>query len=333
MLKNVNKRIIPTILVIIFSFSISIIPADAKTDKVIIGGEPFGLKLYCKGVMITRFENFVSNNKKICPAKSSGLRINDIIMYADNKRIKSNEQLNNIVKKSKGKNISFKIERNNKNMAIKVKPELNSNKEYYIGVWVRDSCAGIGTISYYNPKNKTYGALGHGICDIDTGAIIPNDQGEILKANITGVTKSKNNNIGTLNGFFTDTTIGNIKNNSALGIYGNTISVKNSKLTDVSKSSEVNPGKAKLITTIKGTKPKSYDIEITDICNNNKSSNKNFVIEIKDKRIKEETGGIVQGMSGSPIIQNEKFIGTLTHVFLNDCQKGYGIFAENMINN
>ena len=181
MLKNVKIRIIPAILVIIFSLSINIIPANAKADKVIVGGEPFGLKLYCKGVMITHFESFVSSDKNVCPAKSCGLKINDIIIRANNKDIKSNEQLNNIVKKSKGHTINFEILRKNKNLFIKTKPELNSDNNYYIGLWARDSCAGIGTISYYNPENNSYGALGHAICDIDTGSIMPSDNNEYNK--------------------------------------------------------------------------------------------------------------------------------------------------------
>jgi stage IV sporulation protein B len=332
MLKNVKTRIIPAILVIILSFSINIIPASAKTDKVIVGGEPFGLKLYCKGVMVTHFESFVSNGKKVCPSKDSGFKINDIITNAENTEIKSNEQLNSIVKNSKGKTINFKVLRKNKRLIIKTKPELNNDNQYYIGLWARDSCAGIGTISYYNPENKSYGALGHAICDIDTGSVIPSDNGEILKAKITSVTKSKNSNIGTLNGFFTDTTIGNIKTNSPIGIYGNTVNINKKDFIKTSNSSEIKPGKAVLITTINGTTPKQYDIEIINICNDNNKSNRNFVVEIKDKRILNSTGGIVQGMSGSPILQNGKLAGALTHVFLNDCKKGYGIFIENMLN-
>ena len=334
MLKNVKIRIIPTILVIIFSFSICIIPASAKSRQVIIGGESFGLKLYCKGVMVTHFESFLSNGKNVCPAKDSGIKKNDIILCADSKEVKSNEQIDEIVKNSKGKEINFRVLRYSKIINIKVKPLLNSNGEYYIGLWVRDSCAGLGTISYYDTKNKTYGALGHGICDVDTGGLMPSSKGEVLKANITSVTKSKDNQIGTLNGYFTESTIGNIKNNTPIGIYGDiTENICKNKKYEISDISELKVGKAKLITTISGTTPKEYDISITYISKQNENSNRNFVVKITDKRLLNKTGGIVQGMSGSPIIQNGKFAGALTHVFIDDCKRGYGIFAENMIKN
>lgn len=332
MLKNVKKRIMPTILVIIFTLSTSVIPIEAKTKMVIPGGEAFGLKLYCKGVMVTKIESFLSNGKSLCPAVNSDIKINDIILKANNKSVKSNEELEFIVKKSKGKPIKLKIERNNEIIYKKVIPELNDKKEYHLGIWVKDSCAGIGTVSYYNPDNSTYGALGHGICDTDTGGLIPNGQGEILSADITSITKSKNNSIGTLNGYFTDKSIGDIKSNSPIGLYGSTNKfIKNKPRIKVADISEVKTGKATLLSTLSGTIPQKYDIEIIKICNTNKNSNRNFIILIKDKRLISKTGGIVQGMSGSPIIQNGKLAGALTHVFLEDCKKGYGILAENML--
>lgn len=332
MLKNVKKRIMPTILVIIFTLSTSVIPIEAKTKMVIPGGEAFGLKLYCKGVMVTKIESFLSNGKSLCPAVNSDIKINDIILKANNKSVKSNEELEFIVKKSKGNPIKLKIERNNEIIYKKVIPELNDKKEYHLGIWVKDSCAGIGTVSYYNPDNSTYGALGHGICDTDTGGLIPNGQGEILSADITSITKSKNNSIGTLNGYFTDKSIGDIKSNSPIGLYGSTNKfIKNKPRIKVADISEVKTGKATLLSTLSGTIPQKYDIEIIKICNTNKNSNRNFIILIKDKRLISKTGGIVQGMSGSPIIQNGKLAGALTHVFLEDCKKGYGILAENML--
>ncbi len=332
MFKKIKLRIIPTILVIIFSLSICIIPADAKTQSVIIGGEPFGLKLYCKGVMVTKFESFISKNKKVCPAKDSGIRINDIILSVNNNNVKSNEQLEKSIETCNGAALKLKICRNGDMLRMKITPKLNSKGKYRLGIWVKDSCAGIGTISYYDPEKGIYGALGHGICDSDTGGIIPSKNGEILKANITSVKKSENNNIGTLNGYFTDNTIGNIIANTPIGIYGEIKkSIENNKIYPIAQKEEVKPKSAKLITTVKGTKPKCYSIRIKEICNYDKNSNRNFVIEVTDKRLIKSTGGIVQGMSGSPIVQNGKFIGALTHVFIHDCKNGYAIFGENMI--
>lgn len=331
--KNVNLKIISIITVIIFSFSFSIIPAYTVTDKVIIGGEAFGLKLYCKGVMVTGMEAFDSNGKKVCPAKECGIRNGDIITKINGKDVKSNEKISEIIKHSKGKELKLDIDRNNKEIKITLIPKKNNNF-YCAGMWVRDSCAGIGTISYYDPKAKTYGALGHGICDSNTGNIMASDKGEIALANITGVNKSQNNSIGTLNGYFTEQEIGTINYNSPIGLYGkiNDNFKKNTEI-EILNNSQVKKGKVKIYSTVFEEKPKAYDAEITEICNTDKSSNKNFVIKITDNRLIEKTGGIVQGMSGSPIVQDGKLAGALTHVFLENCTMGYGILAENMIGN
>ncbi len=332
MFKKIKIRIMPTILVIIFSLSICIIPAEAKTQSVIIGGESFGLKLYCKGVMVTKFESFISKGEKVCPAKDAGIRINDIILSVNNINVKSNEQLERRIEAFNEVPLIIKLSRNGDLIKLNITPKRNSKGKYRLGIWVRDSCAGIGTISYYNPEKGIYGALGHGICDSDTGGIMPSKKGEILKANITSVKKSENNNIGTLNGYFTDNTIGNIITNTPIGIYGELkTQADKKKLYKTAQKEEIKPGSATLITTVKGTKPESYSVRIKEICNLNRNSNRNFVIEVTDKRLIKATGGIVQGMSGSPIIQDGKFIGALTHVFVDNCKNGYAIFAENMM--
>ncbi len=333
MTKNVKYRIISIAFVFILCFSINIIPAGAEAKELAVGGEPFGLKLYCNGVMITRLEDFNSDGEKVCPAKDCGLYQNDIITVINGEKAKSNEQVEGIIKSSKGKTIDIEILRNNKHYNKKLKAYKNENNEYYAGMWVRDSCAGIGTISFYDTENKVYGALGHGICDIDTGAIIQNSTGEILKADINSVTKSEDNQIGSLNGIFTSTTLGTVFENSPLGIYGNIKAPINKKKYEIASESEVATGKAKLITTVEGSTPKEYDIEITRICSLNENTNRNMTVKITDKRLLDKTGGIVQGMSGSPIIQNNKIIGALTHVFLENCREGYAIYIGNMLHN
>ena len=332
MVKKSYFKAITIVFAVIFSFSICIIPTQAKTTEVIIGGETFGLKLYCKGVMVLKLENYKSGDNLVCPAKDAGIQINDIITKANRFEIKSNEQFSNIIKASKGKPIKLTILRNNKETKTIIKPKKNNNNEYYTGMWIRDSCAGLGTISYYNPDNMTYGALGHGICDIDTGGLMLSDSGEIISAAITSVNKSKNNNIGTLNGYFTDIKIGTIKNNSIKGVYGKLSMTPNKKRFKAANITEIKLGNATMYSTINGEEPKGYKIKIIDICNNNPNSNRNMIIKITDKKLLNKTNGIVQGMSGSPIVQNSKFIGALTHVFIDDCTMGYAILATNMIN-
>ncbi len=332
-MQKISKQKISIILsIIIFAISTFSIPVQAKDNKVIVGGESFGLKLYCKGVMVTNLESFESNGKKICPAESCGIKKSDIIIKINNETVKSNERVSEIIKNSKGESLNILIERNNKNLQLKLLPIKNNNEEYCAGMWVRDSCAGIGTICFYDNESNSYAALGHGICDAESGGIMISDRGEILKASITSVNKSENNNIGTLNGYFTNQVIGTIKSNSILGVYGKTSAEINKKnRIEIADSSEVKIGNAIMYTTIQGTTPKAYSIEITQICSNDKNSNRNFVLKITDKELLNKTGGIVQGMSGSPIVQNGKLVGALTHVFVESCTQGYGILAANMI--
>ncbi len=329
MSKIAKTKAISIMIALLFIFTAMTVPASAETRKVIIGGEPFGLKLHCKGVMITGFENSETN-----PAKNGGLEINDIIIKADSKEIKTIEQMEKIIKKSNGKPIELEILRNNERKKLNIKPIKNNDNNYYIGAWIKDSCAGIGTISFYNTDSKMYAALGHGICDSDTGGLIKNSYGEILNANITSVTKSETNKIGMLNGYFTGQSIGTISSNTELGVYGSTSNLPDKKESfEIAAANEVTTGDAVLYTTVSSSGIQKYNVQIVKICNTYKDTNKNFVVRINDDRLIEKTGGIVQGMSGSPIIQDGKLAGVLTHVFLEDCKCGYGIFAENMIVN
>ncbi|MCR5653534.1 MAG: SpoIVB peptidase [Ruminococcus sp.] len=334
MVKKHNLKTISFILAIIFSVSITAIPAETKTAKVIIGGEPFGLKLYCKGVMVLKLESFVSDSKKVCPAMESGIEVNDIIIKSDNKIIKSNEQFSRIIKMSQGKPLKLRILRNNKVILKTLSPKKNRRNVYYSGMWIRDSCAGLGTISYYNTATMTYGALGHGICDIDTGGLMQSSSGEIISASITSANKSKNNNIGTLNGFFTDKAIGTLTKNTPLGIYGKLREVPTKNETYyVAEAEEIRLDDAYMYSTVKGETPQRYKIRIIDVCSTDIYSNRNLIIRITDKKLLNKTNGIVQGMSGSPIVQNNKFIGALTHVFIDDCSMGYAVLGTNMLKN
>lgn len=333
MAKKSKIKLISIIVTVIFCVSICIIPTQAKSAEVIIGGETFGLKLYCKGVMVIRLEKFRSGSETVCPAKDSGIKVNDIITEANNKKIKSNEQFSDIIKNSKGKTLTLTVSRNDIEIIKRIKARKNENGIYYSGMWIRDSCAGLGTISYYNPENMTYGALGHGICDIDSGGLMKSGGGEILSAEITSINKSKNNGIGTLNGYFTDNKIGSVNKNTPLGVYGKLSSVPDKQRYKVANVSEIKSGAAYIYSTTKGQAPKKYSVRIVDICNTDSNSNRNLIIRITDKRLLKQTNGIVQGMSGSPIVQNNKLVGALTHVFIDDCTMGYAVLGENMVRN
>lgn len=204
---------------------------------------------------------------------------------------------------------------------------------YLIGAWVRDSCAGIGTITYYDEKNNCFAALGHGICDNDTSYLLPLEHATVLSASISGISKSSAGKAGSLNGYFKDEELGTLTKNTSIGIFGRpdeNYSFKQKQI-EVAQTNEIKVGKASIYTTISQNNAEEYEIEITRICNKNKDSNESFVIKITDERLIDECGGIVQGMSGSPIVQNGKLVGAVTHVFLNNPQEGFGVAIQNMM--
>ena len=236
---------------------------------------------------------------------------------------------------SNGGTLTLKIEREGKEQTKNITPQKNTAGMYLIGAWVRDSCAGIGTITYYDAEKNYFAALGHGICDNDTSLLLPLGSGEAVYANINGVTKSSFGKAGSLNGYFTDNTIGYLTKNSDVGVYGTISDNFSNKETriKIADNSDIKTGNAQVYTTIDGEEPQYYSIEITRIVNLDSDSNENFVIKITDEKLLNYCGGIVQGMSGSPIIQNNKLVGAVTHVFLNNPKEGYGVTVQNMVTN
>ena len=311
------------------------VSASAESSTVILGGQPFGVKFYNDGVMVIELEEFFNGSHYVCPAKEGGLQVDDVIKKVNGIEIKTNEDLQETATGCGGKGMSFIIERDGKELCKTVKPQANTVGTYLLGAWVRDSCAGIGTVTYYNPDNNYFAALGHGICDRDTGAMMPLGEAEIVGASISSVERSSTGKAGSLNGYFTDKTLGTVTNNTINGIYGTIID--NSYLSgdrfEIAEFDEIQTGDAQIITTISGDRPESYDLKITSIRNDDPRNNENYVIKVTDKRLLDECGGIVQGMSGSPIVQNGKLIGAVTHVFLNNPEEGYGVAAQFMVCN
>lgn len=299
--------------------------------KVIPCGTPFGIKMFTKGVMVVKIDSITVDNSTSSPGKSCGLQIGDVITSVNGAEINTNEELLQIVACCKGENINLKVERSGETKELIITP-IKSGDCYRIGVWVRDSSAGIGTVTFYEPTTGYFGGLGHGICDIDTGKLLPLENGEIISANLDGVIKGKVGTPGSLNGHFTDVVTGNLYENKETGVYGilNTCPSNNEEIYVATKQ-EVKPGAAEIICTLDDNVPQRYSVEIESVNYNCTEKTKNLVIKITDPELLSKTGGIVQGMSGSPIIQNNKLVGAVTHVFVNEPEKGYGIFAENML--
>lgn len=296
---------------------------NTKTKKVQIGGQPFGIKFYSEGALITKVRDD-------SPADKSGLRENDIIIGINNEKVKNNQVVREKIKENKTSTIKFTINRDYEIIDINIKPE-NSNGKYTVGIWIKDSCAGIGTITYYDTDNNTFACLGHGICDKNATNLLPMSEGDICPAFIQSVDKAKTGYAGGLNGYFLENEIGKAYCNSQYGLFCNKEIATSYKEYEVATKNEIKKGKAYIYTTVEGDNPKFYEVKITPQCHFFFDKMKEITIEITDKELLNKTGGIVQGMSGSPIVQNDKLIGAVTHVFVNNPEKGYGILAETML--
>ncbi len=304
---------------------------NTQRKYVTLGGELFGVKLYTDGVLVVDTDTVDTENGVLSPASEAGLKIGDLIKSVNNEKISSTKELIQKIQASKGNKMSFSVLRNNKvlNIEFCTFKEKYSGK-YKAGLWVRDSSAGLGTVTFYDNENGTFGGLGHGIYDIDTNELMPINRGEVYSAYVNGIYKSSSGNVGELCGVITGEALGDLYINNDLGVYG-FIKSKKSNSVPVAVRQEVKEGKASIFCTLDDDGVKEYEIEIKKIFTNSDSVNKNMVIEVTDKALLEKTGGIVQGMSGSPVIQNGKLVGAVTHVFVDNPTKGYGIFAENML--
>lgn len=297
-------------------------------------GSPFGLKLLTDGVIVTDFGKVGEDGGdfELSPAGKAGLKAGDIITEVNGEKITSSKQLSELIAKSPDKATITYI-RDGAAHTADIVPEADSQGNYKIGVWVRDSTAGIGTMTYYDSENKVFAGLGHAVCDIDTGEVLPLRKGEIVPATITEVKKGMSGVPGELGGsLMSNTVTGRIGINSERGLFGySSLCPVSADPIPMAYAEEVKPGKAYILTTVSDCPPQKYEIEIESVDPFNRE-NKNMVIRVTDKELLSITGGIVQGMSGSPIIQDNMLVGAVTHVFVNEPERGYAIFAQNMYN-
>ena len=303
---------------------------NTKRKYVAPGGEVFGIKLYTDGIIVVDTDVVDTENGSVNPSEISGLMIGDIIKKIEGVEITSIKHLSSLIEQSQGKEMKFSVIRDGKSLNINFKTykDIFSGK-YKAGLWVRDSTAGLGTVTFYNPENNSFAGLGHPIYDIDTKEIMPMKNGEMSEVKIKGLYKSSNGAVGELCGVLTGKKTGDLCLNCEEGIYGLT-TCKKIELIPVAVRYEVTESDAQIICTIDNSGPKYYDIKIIKIYTNSATVNKDMIIQITDEELLNKTGGIVQGMSGSPIIQNGKLVGAITHVFVNDTTQGYAIFAERM---
>ncbi len=305
--------------------------------KVNIGGTPVGIKLSTEGVLVVGFSEIQGpNGIKSIPAKECGIQLGDVILSVNGQNINSSRELTKAIQSTKDNKIEVVILREN----TKLKKEIAAIKEndsLKVGLWVRDSTAGIGTLTFYHSESGRFGALGHPITDCDTNKTFMMRSGDLLDASILSVRKGEKGTPGELRGLFINenSSIGSINVNTESGIYGKSENaiinpIYNEPMT-VGFRNEIKEGPATIITTINDEGPKEYAIEIVKILAQDSPGPKSMIIKITDEQLLSKTGGIVQGMSGSPIIQNGKIIGAVTHVLINKPDVGYGIYIEWML--
>lgn len=303
-----------------------------KTSVVPLGNS-VGLKLYTSGVLVVGMTE-VEGQK---PYENTGIEEGDMIVEVNQEEVTCTAELLNSINNSKGKNLSIKYIRDGEEYVSTMAPIKTKDNEYKLGLWVRDGAAGIGTMSYYEPSTNKFAALGHGIIDIDTEELINISSGELVTSKISSIVKGKEGVPGEIKGtIINGETIGNVCNNSNFGIYGDItdkskLGVSTTNEIPVANREEIKEGKAKILLNLENGVREEYEIEITKIYKNNNANNKSMLIKVTDNKLLELTGGIIQGMSGAPIIQDGKFIGAVTHVLVNDPSTGYAVFGDLMI--
>lgn len=311
---------------------------ERKDIELYAGGNSVGVRVSTDGVLAVGYSDLTTNNGEITsPAQNGGIQIGDRLISINGKKIKNSKDLSKKINESKSESIQILLERNGEEVNQKINLAKNQDGDYKIGLWVRDSTAGVGTLTFYDKESGKYGAIGHPITDSETDKILSIKNGDLLNSSIISIKKGVKGNPGELRGIFSSdkTSIGNVTGNTQCGIFGsmNKENLKNinNKVYKVGWRDEIQPGPAQIITTIDEEGPKLYDIEIVKVAKQDVVSTKSMVIRVTDEKLLEKTGGVVQGMSGSPIIQNDKIIGAVTHVLVNKPEVGYGIYIEWML--
>lgn len=304
-------------------------------------GNTIGVKLKINGILVIGLSEVETiNRESVLPARESGIKTGDLIIEVNDRKVDSIDDLKREVEGSNGESIQVKYKRDNTFNIIRVKPVISiEDNKYHLGMWVRDSTAGIGTLTFYDPKSNNFGALGHGITDIDTGTLMPVEKGEIIESNILAIQKGRQGSPGELKGILIEDgeDLGEIDTNCEYGIYGRLNEAAcdrfPNKIYPIGLRNEVKVGPAVILANVDGKTVQEYTIEIVKLSQKSTSGSKGMIIKVTDKRLLEATGGIVQGMSGSPVVQDGKLVGAVTHVLVNDPTRGYGIFIEWMVKN
>ena len=311
---------------------ITAVPARAAAEPVhelVPVGQPIGVKLFSDGVLVIGLSDSES------AAKQCGLKEGDIITALDGKSLDTIEQLQACLNANGASETELTVKRGSRTLTLEALPQQDASGAYRLGAWVRDSMAGIGTMTFYDPESGIFGALGHGVTDADTGKLLPLDHGSIMDASVKAVKQGERAAPGELKGDFDLTRdSGTLFANTESGIFGKLSAEDAEKLRTqalpIAGKSELKTGKAQILATVEGKETRAYDIEIEKIYSSS-GSTRNFLLHVTDEALLAQTGGIVPGMSGSVVLKDGKIVGAVTHVLLDDPTRGYGIFIENML--
>lgn len=316
-------------------------PVEVTGQTVYVGGTPIGIKLKSKGLVVIGRNDVLTENGLVNTIENSKLAKGDMIVAVEGNPVQTAQEFTDLVNRAEyqGKELQVTIMRGKRELDTTINPALDMvTKEYRVGLWVKEDTLGIGTLTYVENESLRFGCLGHSVIDSDTKELVPITGGEAYECTITGVVKGMRGKAGELKGAFINTSnpIGVINDNNMFGIFGKMQEVVRNELyphpVEVLSNHSIKPGKASIVTTVYGDTPKEYQIEIVKVNNRQRAGDKSMVIRITDPTLLDATGGIVQGMSGSPILQDGKLCGAITHVFINDPTRGYAVFAEWMLN-
>lgn len=301
----------------------------AEARELVPMGEPIGIKLFSDGVLVIG----VSEGENA--AKKCGLKEGDVITALNDAELDTIEQLQALLNENGENDAALRIRRGSRTLTLNAEPQKDGSGAYRLGAWVRDSMAGIGTMTFYDPESGIFGALGHGVTDADTGKLLPLDHGSIMDASVKAVKRGERAAPGELKGDFDLTRdSGTLFANTESGIFGKLSAEDAEKLRTqalpIAGKSERKTGKAQILATVEGKETRAYDIEIEKIYSSS-GSTRNFLLHVTDEALLAQTGGIVPGMSGSVVLKDGKIVGAVTHVLLDDPTRGYGIFIENML--
>ena len=296
-------------------------------------GHTVGVKMFSEGVLVVGLTTLDGTGSTASPAREGGVRTGDLILSVDGTEVESAQHLQQLVQQTEGEEMSLTLRRGQRQLSVQCTAAVGADGEYHLGAWIRDSMAGIGTVTFYDPESGLLGALGHGVTDADTGQIMPLESGSIIGSSVKAVRRGSSGSPGELRGeFHEQQVLGQLLSNTERGIFARAEAcavLTAQEALPVAKAAQVRCGTATVLSNIRGDAVEEFEIEI-EKCSL-ASGSRNMVLRITDPELLSLTGGIVQGMSGSPIIQDGKIVGAVTHVFVDDPAKGYGIFIENML--